>query len=258
MSTVFLTKRIEFAASHRYHNPCWDAATNRRVFGACHNEHGHGHNYLLEVTIGGEVDPATGMVVNLYDLKQALEDVLTEFDHKHLNLDTPYFSRLIPTTENIAHVLWDILSRHPEIGELKKIALYEDEDLSAEITTGEMKDVPRAAVLIRRYRVSAGGHDYLLSVAVRGVPDPQTGMVTDIAALDRIVTEQVLDRFDGQDVARDPVLAGQPATGPVLARSAWRLLSPAIPQGQLDRIVLTMGGGEAFEYRGGEAQDRSR
>jgi 6-pyruvoyltetrahydropterin/6-carboxytetrahydropterin synthase len=115
MSDVRLTKRIEFSASHRYHNPAWDQARNAAVFGACNLPHGHGHNYLLEVTIAGSVSKETGMVVNLFDLKQVLLDVLVGFDHKHLNLDTPYFSNRIPTTENIATVLWSVLAACPEI-----------------------------------------------------------------------------------------------------------------------------------------------
>src|SRR5690348_6116432 len=102
MGNVRITKRIEFSASHRYHNSAWDEARNAAVFGECNLAHGHGHNYLLEVTIAGSVAPETGMVVNLFDLKQLLLEVLIGFDHKHLNLDTPYFTTRIPTTENIA------------------------------------------------------------------------------------------------------------------------------------------------------------
>ena len=105
MHTVRLTKRLEFSAAHRYHNPAWSEERNRAVFGRCNNPHGHGHNYLLEVTVAGAVDHVTGMVVNLYDLKTVLEQVLVEFDHKNLQEDTPYFSGRIPTTENFAVVL---------------------------------------------------------------------------------------------------------------------------------------------------------
>jgi 6-pyruvoyltetrahydropterin/6-carboxytetrahydropterin synthase len=283
MATVLLTKRIEFAASHRYHNPRWDAGRNRAVFGACNNPHGHGHNYLLEVTIGGDVDPVTGMVVNLYDLKQVLEEVLVAFDHKHLNLDTPYFTALIPTTENIARVLWRLLSQHPEIGELTKIALYEDEDLSAAITPADMQAEPGSALVSRRYRFSSGhdlraadvsgparaslygtchsgdghGHDYTLEVAVGGMIDADTGMVTDLAALDGIVTDQVVRRFDGRQLADGPLMGGGPPTGERLARAIWRTLAPAIPKGRLHRVALMDGQGRAFECRE-EAQARSR
>lgn len=281
MAIVLLTKRIEFAAAHRYQNDSWDTAQNRAVFGACNHEHGHGHNYLLEVTIGGEVDEETGMVVNLYDLKQVLEDVLVEFDHKNLNLDTPYFKGVIPTTENIAHVLWRILAGHPEIGQLTRIKLYEDEDLFAEITAEDVASSPASATLTRRYQFSSGhhlraghlsqaandslfgtchsphghGHDYLLDVAVRGELHPDTGMVTDLAALDRMVQETVITRLHGQDLNRDPLLQGRPPTGEHLARLIWQLLANAVPGGRLACIRLTEGRDQSFEYRNSEAAE---
>ena len=91
MAPVLLTKRIEFAAAHRYIKAEWDEAKNRAVFGPCYNPPAHGHNYMVEVTVLGEVDPKTGMVVNLFDLKRVLLNVLEEFDHKNLNLDMPLF-----------------------------------------------------------------------------------------------------------------------------------------------------------------------
>ncbi|MEK6532526.1 MAG: 6-carboxytetrahydropterin synthase, partial [Nitrospirota bacterium] len=87
MPSVLLTKRIEFAAAHRYIKPEWDEAKNRAVFGPCFNAPAHGHNYMLEVTVSGEVDPKTGMVINLFDLKQVLLAVIEEFDHMNFNLD---------------------------------------------------------------------------------------------------------------------------------------------------------------------------
>ena len=86
MAPVLLTKRIEFAAAHRYHKAEWDETRNREVFGRCFNPPAHGHNYLLDVTVSGDVDPKTGMVINLFDLKRVLLGVLEEFDHKNLNL----------------------------------------------------------------------------------------------------------------------------------------------------------------------------
>ena len=124
MGKVSLTKRLEFSASHRYHNEAWDEARNERVFGACTRAPGHGHNYLLEVTVGGSVSEDTGMVVNLFELKVLLLDMLTAFDHKHLNLDTPYFTHRNPTTENIATVFWSVLSTRRDLASL--VALYDE------------------------------------------------------------------------------------------------------------------------------------
>jgi 6-pyruvoyltetrahydropterin/6-carboxytetrahydropterin synthase len=127
-----LTKKMEFSASHRYWNPGWSEEKNREVFGKAAGPHGHGHNYSLEVTVEGEVDPGTGMIINLYDLKTIMKDVLKDFDHKHLNDDNPRFNGLIPTTENIARVLWDIFEER--LGgdarcSLYRIRLYETPDL---------------------------------------------------------------------------------------------------------------------------------
>ena len=127
-----LTKKMEFSASHRYWNPEWSEEKNREVFGKSAGPHGHGHNYCLEVTVEGEVDPGTGMIINLYDLKTIMKEVLEDFDHKHLNDDNPHFRDLIPTTENIARVLWDIFEGRlgdEESCRLYRIRLYETPDL---------------------------------------------------------------------------------------------------------------------------------
>ena len=134
MPKATLTKRLEFCASHRYHNAKWDDAKNREVFGVCNNINTHGHNYLLEVTLKGDIDPVTGMIINLYDLKIILNHILEQFDHKNLNLDTPFFSNKIPTTENLAWTLWAILQNHPDLPDLDTLRLYEDENLYAEVT----------------------------------------------------------------------------------------------------------------------------
>ena len=271
MARVSLTKRIEFAAAHRYHIESWDAARNRTVFGACSNAPGHGHNYMLEVTVAGEVDGQTGMVVNLYDLKQVLKQVLEEFDHKHLNLDTPYFKRMIPTTENFAGVLWRALAARPEIGRLERVRLYEDEDLFTDVTAES-----RQTNLSRRYHFSAAhrlqadrlseengrrlfglcggatahGHNYLLEVTVGGDIDPVTGMIVDIPALDRVVRERVLQRFDHQDLNQDPEFTRGVTTGESLVRFIWSLLVKAVPSGQLKRVGLGETQEVWFDYSG--------
>ncbi len=132
---TLLTKRVEFSASHRYWNPKWSEERNMEVFGKCTSKYGHGHNYLLEVTVEGEVDPDTGMIINLYDLQPIINDVVKNFDHKYLNEDTPFFKDKNPTTENIAVVLWDLMGSRlkgiPKCG-LYRIRLYETPDLYVE------------------------------------------------------------------------------------------------------------------------------
>lgn len=240
-----LTKRIEFCASHRYHNPAWDAETNRRVFGRCNNEHGHGHNYLLEVTLCGEIDPVTGMIMNIYDLKQYLWEVLEEFDHKHLNVDTPYFQETIPTTENMAHVLWRVFSQHPRIPTLDQIRLYEEEELFADLSQRLVEEshatgVPQARVT-RIYRFSAGypehghlwGYNYMVGVTVQGPIHPETGQVVDLSELDAVVDRKVLDRFHGKDLQMDPAFHGQAVSEAALAFVISRELPARLRMGEV-------------------------
>jgi 6-pyruvoyltetrahydropterin/6-carboxytetrahydropterin synthase len=127
---IYVTRRAEFAASHYYHNPKFSAEENRRIFGKCNNPHGHGHNYTLEVTVGGEVDPATGMVMDLKELKKLLEkEVLELMDHRFLNKEVPPFETTIPTTENIAVEIWKLIAPKVQIGRLHRVRLYETPDL---------------------------------------------------------------------------------------------------------------------------------
>ena len=250
MSTVLLTKRIEFAAAHRYIKAEWDEAKNRAVFGLCYNPPAHGHNYMVEVTVVGEVDPKTGMVVNLFDLKRILLHVLEEFDHKNLNLDMPYFEGRIPTSENLARVLWSKLDTQKSIGTLYAIRLYEDEDLYADVTAEAGLDV---ASVTRRYSFTAvqggrPGPEWDCFVTVHGTIDPVTGMVTDIGALNRLVQEKVVQAFDRHDLHQ--ALGTQTVTGEQLAEHIWNQLVPALSSGRLSNVRLVQSRDLSFEYAG--------
>ncbi len=130
---VLLTRKVHFCASHRYHNPAFSDEENRRVFGKCNNPHGHGHNYVCEVSVAGEVDPETGMVIDLKRLSSLLDEVIMQrYDHKHLNLDVPEFRATIPTTENIAIDIWRQLQGRLTGCSLHRVRLYEDPTLFVE------------------------------------------------------------------------------------------------------------------------------
>ncbi|HEV2176400.1 MAG TPA: 6-carboxytetrahydropterin synthase [Terriglobia bacterium] len=130
---IYITRRAEFSASHYYHNSTLSEEENRRLFGKCANPHGHGHNYVLEVTVGGEMNPRTGMVLDLKDLKQLLEEeVMQVMDHKFLNKEVPVFATTIPTTENIAVEVWKLLAPKLTFARLHRIRLYETPDLFVE------------------------------------------------------------------------------------------------------------------------------
>jgi 6-pyruvoyltetrahydropterin/6-carboxytetrahydropterin synthase len=138
---IYLTRRATFSASHYYWNPSWTAEKNEKIFGRCANRNGHGHNYTLEVTVAGAVDPVTGFVVDLKWLKDVLErEVLAAWDHRHLNLDVPEFiatgsTATIPTTENLAIAAWR--RREPAVREaggasLSRVRIYETPEIFAE------------------------------------------------------------------------------------------------------------------------------
>ncbi|HEY3624848.1 MAG TPA: 6-carboxytetrahydropterin synthase [Terracidiphilus sp.] len=137
---VFLTRRATFSASHYYWNDAWPAEKNQHVFGRCANRNGHGHNYTLEVTVAGKPDPVTGFVIDLKWLKDVMErEVLSAYDHRHLNFEVPEFAGKIPTTENIAIAIWDRLE--PAVtaaggARLDRVRVYETPEIFAEFRGG--------------------------------------------------------------------------------------------------------------------------
>ncbi len=129
MPVVKLTRRATFSASHRLHSPHLSDAENLSVFGKCNNPNGHGHNYEIEVTIRGEIDERSGIVINLTDLKKAIETtVMNDLDHKNLNRDVPWFSDRNPTAENIAVYCWNVLVPCLPEGSLYEVRLRETEN----------------------------------------------------------------------------------------------------------------------------------
>lgn len=130
---ILLTRKAEFSASHYYWNDAWSEDENRRAFGKCANRNGHGHNYTLEVTVAGEIDPVSGFVLDLKDLKAVLErEVVSVYDHRHLNLEVPEFRTANPTTENIAIAIWNRLDGKIHGAKLHRVRVYELPDLFAD------------------------------------------------------------------------------------------------------------------------------
>jgi 6-pyruvoyltetrahydropterin/6-carboxytetrahydropterin synthase len=130
---ILLTRKAEFSASHYYWIPAWSDDENTRVFGKCANRNGHGHNYTLEVTVAGEIDPKTGFVVDLKELKDVMErEVVSVYDHRHLNLEVPEFRTAQPTTENIAIAVWKRLEGKIRGAKLHRVRVYELPDLFAD------------------------------------------------------------------------------------------------------------------------------
>ena len=120
-----LTRRYMFSASHRLHSPQLSDDENRATYGKCNNPHGHGHNYMLEVTVSGAVDQATGMVCNLVDLDGFVEkEILERFDLQNLNT-LPEFKDLVPTTESLSIVIYEIMQRSFRFAHLERVRIEE-------------------------------------------------------------------------------------------------------------------------------------
>lgn len=128
MPTARVTRRVHFSAGHRLHNPSFDEERNRETYGLCNRPNGHGHNYDLEVTVEGEIDPETGFVMDLKRLKALLgRSVLADLDHANLNLDVPWLDGIIPTTENLAVAIWGQLDGDLGPVRLVSVRLWETE-----------------------------------------------------------------------------------------------------------------------------------
>lgn len=131
---LFITRKAHFNAAHKLYNPLWDKEKNETIFGKCANENWHGHNFDLEITIKGYVNPETGFIMDLKTLKNIIEThVIDQLDHKNLNLDVPFLKDKLPSIENIVLEIWNILIQYlPKNTKLHKIHLIETKNNSVE------------------------------------------------------------------------------------------------------------------------------
>ena len=129
MPVVTVTRRLTFNAAHRVHNPELSDLENARLFGKCNNPNWHGHNYVLEVSVRGQVEEKTGYVMDLARLKDVVaREIIDKVDHRNLNLDVDFMRDVIPTTENLAVGIWRILAKEIAPAELVLIRLWESEN----------------------------------------------------------------------------------------------------------------------------------
>ncbi|HEY3054717.1 MAG TPA: 6-carboxytetrahydropterin synthase [Thermoanaerobaculia bacterium] len=125
---MIVTARLSFSAAHRLHNPNRDEEWNRRTYEKCDNPRGHGHNYFIEVSVRGRIDPETGMVIDLKKLKDIVRDrVVDRVDHRNLNEDVDFLNGIVPTAENLARCFWQQLAPAIKEGSLYEIVLEETE-----------------------------------------------------------------------------------------------------------------------------------
>ena len=129
MPHVTVTRRLRFNAAHRVHNPELSDEENRRLFGKCNNPNWHGHNYVLEVSVAGDIDPLTGYVVDLGELARLVErEFVDRVDHRNLNLDVAFMQGVNPTSENIVEQAWRVIEPHIAPARLTRLRLWETEN----------------------------------------------------------------------------------------------------------------------------------
>ncbi|QIR38568.1 6-pyruvoyl tetrahydropterin synthase [Tolypothrix sp. PCC 7910] len=216
-----VNRRAQFSASHRYWLPELSEAENTQQFGACSRFPGHGHNYVLFISLIGELDEY-GMVLNLSDVKQVIKrEVTSQLDFSYLNDVWPDFQQTLPTTENIARVIWQRLAPHLP---LVRVQLFEHPELWADYMGNSMEayltisthfsaahrlahpnlsNEENAEIYGKCARTNGHGHNYHLEVTVKGEIDQRTGMIVDLGALNQVIEDYVVEPFDHTFLNKD-------------------------------------------------------
>ncbi|TVQ64410.1 MAG: 6-carboxytetrahydropterin synthase [Spirulina sp. DLM2.Bin59] len=252
-------RRAQFAASHRYWLPEWSEAENLANFGACSRFPGHGHNYTLFVSLEGDLDQY-GMVQNLSDVKRAIRTaVIDDLNFSYLNTAWPEFEQTLPTTENVARVIWQRLAPHLP---LVNIQLFEHPELWANYSGNAMEATltisthfsaahrlaldsldfdENVAIYGKCARPNGHGHNYHLEVSVAGEIDPRTGMIVDLVEFQNLVDDLIVEPMDHTFLNKDiPYFAEVVPTAENIALYvAQTLVAPLAALGvTLDRVKL--------------------
>jgi 6-pyruvoyltetrahydropterin/6-carboxytetrahydropterin synthase len=222
-----INRRAQFSASHRYWLPELSAEENVQLFGQCSAFPGHGHNYVLYISLFGELDEY-GMVLNLSDVKQVIKrEITSQLDYSYLNHVWAEFDETLPTTENIARVIWNRLAPHLP---LVKIQLFEHpelwseylgNDMEAYLTIGthfsaahrlaldELSEEENYRIYGKCARPNGHGHNYHLEVTIKGRIDARTGMIINLVDLHQLVEDNVIEQFDHTFLNKDIPYFGQ-------------------------------------------------
>lgn len=268
-----LTRKASFTSGHRYWNQALSPEENTRKFGRWASPYNHGHDYTLEITIRGKVDPTTGMVINIKELDSLMkEQILFHLDQKSLNDEVPYFLTNTPTLENIAIYCYQQLTHLPQNVSLVKIRLHENPTLFSDYTIGEkhsmtitrcydfcashrlaipeLTDEENLVIFGKCSNPTGHGHNYELEVTVSGKINPDTGMIVDLEQLDQIVQDEILQRYDHKNLNSDvEELHGLNPTSEVVTKAIYQRLKTKLPV-KLERVLLRETKNNAFEYAG--------
>jgi 6-pyruvoyltetrahydropterin/6-carboxytetrahydropterin synthase len=216
-----VNRRAQFSASHRYWLPELSEAENNQRFGLCTRAPGHGHNYVLFVSIAGELDEY-GMVQNLSQVKQVIKrEITSQLDFSYLNDVWSEFQQTLPTTEHIARVIWQRLASHLS---LVRIQLFETSELWADyqgkgmeayltisthfsaahlLAHPDLSYEENSEIYGKCARPNGHGHNYHLEVTVKGEIDQRTGMIVDLGALNQVIVDMVVEPFDHTFLNKD-------------------------------------------------------
>jgi 6-pyruvoyltetrahydropterin/6-carboxytetrahydropterin synthase len=216
-----IDRRAQFSASHRYWLPELSEAENIERFGACTRYPGHGHNYVLYVSMAGELDEY-GMVLNLSDVKQVIkQEVTSQLDFSYLNDVWQEFQTTLPTTEHIARVIWQRLAPHLPLVRIQLFehpelwATYNGNGMEAYLTISthfsaahrlarpDLSYEKNCEIYGKCARPNGHGHNYHLEVTIKGEIDPRTGMIADLVAFQKAVDDYVVEPFDHTFLNKD-------------------------------------------------------
>jgi len=271
---IYATRVKEFEASHRYYLPDLSETENLKLFGKCVSPYGHGHNYRCELTLRGEINARSGMVINIKDVDDVMAKVVKNLDHKFINAQVHEFTERVPTTENLTLYLRDKLEQafidNDDVA-IANVKLYEEKYLFAEAGMGSNVSLTRGYVFSAAHRLHSNamsdeennsvfgkcnnpyghGHNYELEVTVGGVPDERTGMIIDLAKLDHIVNEEIVDKFDHKHLNEEvePFDELNP-TSENVAKVIYERLAPRLSDlVKFEKVLLRETPRSFFEYR---------
>jgi 6-pyruvoyltetrahydropterin/6-carboxytetrahydropterin synthase len=261
---MHLTRRVRFSAAHHFAVASLPKDERERLFGDGARTLGHGHDYMLEATVRGGIDPRSGMVMNVKELKERLLAVgLRGISGRMLNDEVEELRDRVPTLENLIRVLWSRLGQAgwPPGVHLARLTLHENEGLFAEyegkddgsmrltrvydfcashrLHSAALSDVENERVFGKCNHPNGHGHNYVVEITVEGAPDPRTGQLVPLGELDVVVDREVLQPFDHKNLNVDlPEFATENPTAENIARAIWRRLEANLPAGRLHRVRL--------------------
>jgi 6-pyruvoyltetrahydropterin/6-carboxytetrahydropterin synthase len=274
-----LTRKVTFTAGHIYRGGGMSGQELAQLFGVAAETSGHGHNYVLELSVRGEVDPINGMVINIKDVDAMLKNLLASIDHRMINTAMPEFADAVPTTEKLAQALWRRMPKTVGTAECVGLRLEEHPGLHVELFKEDTQMVYltrsiefAAAHRLHTDKLSADenvsiygkcnnpnghGHNYVAEVTVSGEPDAKTGIVIDLGAFEELLEREIEGKLDHKHLNLDtPYFKDCVPTAENIAIAIWRLLADKVPACRkggavkLHRVRLIETARSWFDYYG--------